>query len=151
MRPKFELIVRIDKSNLHTLQYFDFVFRRTMKSMLRVLCILLLRHPFITAPSLVPPADDVVQALQSACVDDRFRGERCPYAVTYDITTQLVQQWDGGDGAAGLWSNGTARIWWPSGVGLWAFAEYFHSINARGNLDDVESNELHSLPHVHVR
>jgi hypothetical protein len=78
-----------------------------------------------------PPATDVFAALRSVCTG-RFQGGACPYAIAYDIATQLAGNWHNGDGATGLWSDGSAAIWWPSGVGLWALAEYFNTTGGRG-------------------
>jgi hypothetical protein len=77
-----------------------------------------------------PPATDVFEALRSVCTG-KFQGAICPYAIAYDIATQLSGTWHNGDGANGLWSDGSSTMWWPSGVGLWAFAEFFHTMGGR--------------------
>lgn len=79
----------------------------------------------------IPPSTDVFQALRFVCTG-KFQGDACPYVVAYDIATQLAGQWDHGDGGSGLWSDGSPSIWWPSGVGLWALAEFFHAMHGRG-------------------
>ena len=76
-----------------------------------------------------PPANDVFEALRHVCTG-RFQGGSCPYAIAYDIATQLAGDWHDRDGARGLWSDGRT-LWWPSGVGLWAFAEFFHTMGGR--------------------
>lgn len=76
-----------------------------------------------------PPARDVFEALRHVCTG-RFQGDSCPYAIAYDIATQLAGDWHDRDGARGLWSDGRT-LWWPSGVGLWAFAEFFHTMGGR--------------------
>jgi hypothetical protein len=79
-----------------------------------------------------PPAPDVFEALRSVCTG-KFQGGICPYAIAYDIATQLAGNWYNRDGAMGLWSDGNPiNIWWPSGVGLWAFAEFFNTMGGRG-------------------
>jgi len=79
-----------------------------------------------------PPTADVFEALRSVCTG-KFQGGACPYAIAYDISTQLAGNWHDHDGATGLWSNGGPAIWWPSGVGLWALAEFFHAMGGRGS------------------
>lgn len=85
----------------------------------------------VTCIDTSPPAADVYEALRSVC-KGKFQGGMCPYAIAYDIATQLSGNWYNGDGATGLWSDGGPAIWWPSGVGLWALAEFFHTMNGRG-------------------
>lgn len=84
----------------------------------------------ITYVNSGPPAKDVFEALRSVCTG-KFQGGPCPYAIAYDIATQLAGNWHNRDGATGLWSDGSAAIWWPSGVGLWALAEFFHTMGGR--------------------
>lgn len=80
-----------------------------------------------------PPANDVFEALRHVCTG-KFEGSPCPYAIAYDIATQLAGSWHHGDGDHGLWSDGSFRMWWPSGVGLWAFAEFLHTMEGRSRL-----------------
>ena len=82
------------------------------------------------------PAKDVFEALRHVCTG-KFEGGPCPYAIAYDIATQLAGDWHGRDGADGLWSDGT-KLWWPSGVGLWAFAEFFHTMSGRSMFIKIE-------------
>ncbi|CAF1095159.1 unnamed protein product [Adineta steineri] len=77
-----------------------------------------------------PPATDVFEALRYVC-KGKFQGGLCPYAIAYDIATQLAGNWHDRDGATGLWSDGGPAICWPSGVGLWAFAEFFNTMGGR--------------------
>jgi hypothetical protein len=102
-------------------------------------CVLLLT---IIDTNSSPPAKDVFEALRSVCVG-KFQGGICPYAIAYDIATQLAGTWHNRDGATGLWSDGSATMWWPSGVGLWTFAEFFHTMGGRSIsiIIEVQSNK----------
>ena len=78
------------------------------------------------------PTFDVTEALRSICTVEEYLNDRCPYFIGYDIVDQLFNEWKGGDGGAGLWSNGSPTLWWPSGVGLWSLSEFLHTIDSRG-------------------
>ncbi|CAF4099056.1 unnamed protein product, partial [Rotaria sordida] len=97
------------------------------KSKLFSLVLLLLTIIFTNSS---PPAKDVFEALRFVCTG-KFQGGFCPYAIAYDIAAQLAGNWYNHDGATGLWSDGGPSIWWPSGVGLWSFAEFFHTMEGR--------------------
>jgi hypothetical protein len=84
-----------------------------------------------------PPAKDVFEALRHVCTG-KFEGGSCPYAIAYDIATQLAGDWYHRDGADGLWSDGGFTLWWPSGVGLWAFAEFFHTMGGRSTFIKID-------------
>mgnify|MGYP007021848876 FL=1 len=78
-----------------------------------------------------PPAKDVFDALRHVCTG-KFEGGSCPYA------TQLAGDWHNKDGSVGLWSDGGFRLWWPSGVGLWSYAEFLHTMEGRSkNIDFI--------------
>lgn len=78
------------------------------------------------------PTSNVTEALRSICTVEAYQNDRCPYFIGYDIVNQLFNEWKGGDGGAGLWSNGSPTLWWPSGVGLWSLSEFLHTIDSRG-------------------
>ncbi len=107
-----------------------YIFRFSFKMYKTILFSFLLLLTIIYTNSS-PPAPDVFEALRSVCTG-KFQGGVCPYAIAYDIATQLAGDWSNGDGRHGLWSDGSPTIWWPSGVGLWAFAEFFHTMGGRG-------------------
>ncbi|UJR17527.1 hypothetical protein I4U23_004422 [Adineta vaga] len=43
----------------------------------------------------------------------------------------VLLSWHNQDGSVGLWSDGSYRLWWPSGVGLWSYAEFLHTMKGR--------------------
>lgn len=108
-----------------------------MKSKMFCIGILLL---FVIGVHGSSPASDVFEALRHVCTG-KFEGGSCPYAIAYDIATQLAGCWHNSDGADGLWSDGGYRLWWPSGVGLWSYAEFLHTMGGRSNLVQSETEE----------
>ena len=84
-----------------------------------------------------PPAKDVFEALRHVCTG-KFEGGSCPYAIAYDIATQLAGSWHNGDGSVGLWSDGGITLWWPSGVGLWSYSEFLHTMGGRSIIETID-------------
>ena len=95
----------------------------------------------VVTSSSTSPAGNVFEALGSVCLG-AFEGSLCPYAVAYDIALQLASNWSQADGSMGLWSNGSSAIWWPSGVGLWSLAEFFHTMGGRGTCSEERTSLL---------
>ena len=103
-----------------------------MRYLQRLIVVASLLSSFVPAVHNRLPTPDVNEALRSICTVNDYINDQCPYFIAYDITTQLVKQWKRGDGGAGLWSDGSPTLWWPSGVGLWSLSEFLHTIDSRG-------------------